>query len=344
MLVGMKKILLITWLFCLVSLINAQSIGRVGTTAAPFLKIGVGARALAMGEAYTTLADDITGLYWNPAGIANGVGKQFLFAHYDYIAEITYDYVGVTLPVTALGTFGLFAGSLGMPDIERTTVRSPDGTGEKVSASSFVLGFSYARALTDRFSIGGNVKYITESIWHTSSKGMAFDVGILYRTIFKNIRLGMSISNFGTPLQLTGRDLLVQHDVDELIDGNNENINANLETESFPLPIVFRVGVSSNILEDFFEINDYDWILAVDAIHPNDNKEYLNVGTELMVQDMVALRAGYRQLFLEDSEGGLTFGIGLQFNVMELKINLDYANIDFGRLDHQNKFSLIVTL
>ncbi len=337
----MKKLLFICFL-CFTSLVTAQSIGRVGTTSASFLKIGVGGRALAMGEAYTTLSEDITGMYWNPAGIANSEGTQFLFTHYDYIAELTYDYAGASLPISGIGTIGVFVGNLGMPDIERTTVNSPEGTGEKVSASSFVLGLSYARSLTDRFSIGGNIKYVTESIWHTSSQGFSFDVGILYKTIFKNIRLGMSVSNFGTSLQLSGRDLLVQHDIDEQLEGNNENINANLETESYPMPILFRVGLSSNILEDFFEMTDYDFTVAVDAIHPNDDKEYVNTGAEFVVHDMVALRAGYRKLFLDDNEGGLTFGVGLQFNVMELKINLDYANIDFGRLDHQNKFSLIV--
>jgi len=337
----MKKLLLICFL-SFVSLVTAQSIGRVGTTSAAFLKIGVGARGLAMGEANTTIAEDITGMYWNPAGIANSREMQFFFTHYDYIAELTYDYAGMTIPVSGFGTIGIFAGNLGMPDIERTTVQSPNGTGEKVSAGSFVLGLSYGRSLTDRFSIGGNVKYVTESIWHTSSHGFAFDVGVLYKTIFKNIRLGMSISNFGTSMQLSGRDLLIQHDIDELLEGNNENLNANLETEKYPMPILFRVGISSNILEDFFEMTDYDFTFAVDAIHPNDDKEYVNTGAEFMFQDMVALRAGYRKLFLDDSEGGLTFGVGLQFNVMELKINLDYANIDFGRLDHQNKFSLIV--
>jgi hypothetical protein len=340
---NMKKILTIFGLFVFVYSLNAQSIGRVGTTAAPFLKISVGARALAMGEAYTTIAEDVTGLFWNPAGISKNTGMQILFNHYDYIADLTYDFGGVTLPLTGVGTFGVFMGYLGMPDIERTTIQFPDGTGERVSASSFVIGLGFARELTDRFSIGGNVKYIRENIWHMSADAYAFDVGVLYRTFFKNIRIGMSISNFGSQMQMGGRDVLVQHDINDQFEGNNENINANLETEQFPLPILFRVGISANILEDFFELQDYDWIVAVDAIHPNDNKEYLNTGTEFKLYDLVALRAGYRQLMLDNAEGGLTFGVGLNLEVMNYKINLDYANIDFGRLDHQNKFTLILS-
>ncbi len=340
---NMKKALTVIAILALSCSLQAQSIGRVGTTAASFLKISVGARALAMGEAYTTLSEDVTGLFWNPAGISKNQNMQLLFNHYDYIADLTYDFGGATMPLAGIGTFGVFMGYLGMPDIERTTIQFPDGTGEKVSASSYVVGLSYARELTDRFSIGGNAKYIRENIWHSSAGGFAFDVGVLYRTFFKNIRIGMSISNFGSQMKMDGRDILVQHDINDSFEGNNENINAYLETEEFPLPILFRVGISANILRDFFELQDYDWIVSVDAIHPNDNKEYVNVGTELKLLDMIALRGGYRQLMLDNAEGGLTFGFGLEFELMSYVLNLDYANVDLGRLDHQNKFTVILT-
>jgi len=320
---------------------EAQLIGRVGTTAAPFLKIGVGARALGMGEAYTTQAEDITGIYWNPAGLANIPKIQVLLNHYDYIADLYFNYGAVVLPVENFGTLGAFIGYLGMPDIERTTIQFPNGTGEKVSANSFVIGISYARPLTERFSIGGSVKYIRETIWHSTASGFAIDAGVFYRTFFKNIKIGMSITNFGTDMKMEGRDMLIQHDINDNFEGNNENIGGHLDSDDFPLPILFRVGISANVLKDFFEMEDYDWILAVDAVHPNDNKEYLSTGTEVRIHDMIALRAGYRQLLLEDREGGLTFGFGINVSVMGADVNVDYANVDFGRLDRQNKFSLI---
>jgi hypothetical protein len=118
---------------CSISL-HAQSVSRVGTTAAPFLKIGVGGRALAMGEAYSTQAKDVTGLFWNPAGLANMNGNQILLNHFDYIADLSYVFGGVAIPFSAVGTFGFSISYLGMPDIERTTVQFPDGNGEKVSA------------------------------------------------------------------------------------------------------------------------------------------------------------------------------------------------------------------
>ncbi len=338
---GMMFLTSVLMLSLFASVTNAQLIGRVGTTAAPFLKIGVGARALGMGEAYATQAEDITGIYWNPAGLANISTTQILLNHYDYIADLYFNFGAFAAPVDGFGTIGAFIGYLGMPDIERTTIQYPGGTGEMVSANSFVIGLGYARQLTERFSIGGNVKYVRETIWHSMADAFAFDVGVFYRTFFKNVKIGMSITNFGTEMQMDGRDMLIQHDINENFEGNNENIGGHLDTDGFPLPILFRVGISANILEDFFEMQDYDWILAVDAVHPNDNREYLNTGTEVRIHDLIALRAGYRQLLLEDREGGLTLGFGLNLSLMGAAVNLDYANVDFGRLDRQNKFSLI---
>ena len=291
-----KLSLLTVLMFCIFLSANMfpQSIGRVGTTAAPFLKIGVGARSLGMGEAYASLSEDVTGLFWNPAGVANNGKLQLLFNHYSYIADINYEFGGITVPVSGIGTFGAFIGNLNYGEIERTTVASPEGTGEKVTANSMVFGLSFARALTDRFAIGANMKLVREQIWHSTASGVAFDIGVLYKAFFKNIKLGMSISNFGTDMQMDGRDMLVQHDISPSVAGNNENINANLETDKFPLPILFRMGLSADILKDILELPDYSWIVAVDAVHPNDNKEYMNVGTELTLYDMISLRGGFR--------------------------------------------------
>ncbi len=322
----------------------AQKVSRVGTAAATFLKIGVGARALAMGEAYTTQGGDVTATYWNPAGLALLTKNQFLFTHYNYIADIYFDYAAMAIPFSGFGTLGLFITYLGMPDIERTTITEPYGTGEKVAASSFNMGLSFGKFLTDRFSIGGNIKYIQENLWHTSAKTFALDVGLLYRTHFKNLTIGMCISNFGPGLQLAGRDLLVQHDIDPLHDGNNGNINADLKTDVFSLPILFRVGASLNILRDVFAMQNNDLIFAVDAVHPNDNYEYLNLGMEYGFKQIIALRAGYRQTFLKDREGGLTYGVGLNLHVKGIGLKIDYALADFGRLDVLNKFSLILEL
>jgi len=322
----------------------AQKVSGVGTSSAAFLKIGVGARALGMGEAVATQAEDATAMFWNPAGLAKIERMQILLNHYDYLADMSFEFAGIAIPVRNVGSFGLFFSYLGMPDIERTTITYPDGNGEMVSASSFAAGLSYARSLTDRFAIGGSAKLIHESIWHSDASGLAMDVGIQYRTFFKNLKIGMSISNFGSDMQIEGRDMLVQHDIDQTSDGNNGSINAQLSTDQFPLPILFRVGLSANLAEDFFGIQEHDFIVAVDAIHPSDNKEYLNVGAEYTFKQLLSLRGGYRQLFLADTQGGLTLGMGLHARVLRTEVMFDYAMIDYGLLDRQNKFSLILAL
>jgi len=331
------------YLFVQLSPGKAQSVSRVGTSAATFLKIGVGGRALGMGGAVTTLTEDVTAIYWNPSGLAASGHVQVLLNHFDYIADISYDYIAVSLPLQSIGTFGLHFGYLGMPDIERTTINEPMGNGEMVSASSYTAGISYAKNLTDRFAIGSTFKMIKENLWHTSATGYAVDLGLMYKTVFKNVKIGMSISNFGTGMQLDGRDLLVQHDIDEQSDGNNSNINALLKTDEFSLPIIFRVGISGNITRDFFNLENNDLILSIDAIHPNDDFEYLNVGTEYTFKNMFSLRAGYQKLLLKESEGGLSFGAGLHMTIMNIDMNLDYAAIDYGRFDYLNKFSFILS-
>jgi len=322
---------------------GAQTISRVGTTAAPFLKISVGARALAMGDAVTSLTGDVTGLYWNPAGIAGMTNTQVGLSHYSYIADLTYDYAAASFPVADAGTFGIYFSLLNSPDIERTTINNPMGTGEKVSAAFYAVGLGYGRDLTDRFSIGASVKYIRESIWHSMAEGYGFDIGLIYLTPFKNIKLGMMISNFGPAMQMDGRDLQIQHDISSSFAGNNENIDGKLDVDEFPLPMQFKMGLSADLARDFLDLPAHTWVVAFDAVHPNDSDEYINVGTEFGLYERFFLRTGYRKLFLTETEGGFTFGGGAKVEVMGFNLAVDYANADFGRLDHQNKFSFTLS-
>jgi hypothetical protein len=320
---------------------HSQTVSRAGTTAAPFLKIGVGGRILGMGEAGVTVADDATAFYWNPAGLAKIGRSQILLNHFEWIADIRFDVAAASFLLPGIGTVGASVTNWGTADFERTTLTYQDGTGEMVSVGSTAFGLSFARSLTDRFAIGFNAKYVTESFWHCRADGFAIDVGVLFTTQIRNLKLGMTISNFGTPLQLSGRDLLVQHDIDVASEGNNSNVNAYLATDSYSLPIFFRFGASIDVAKDLIGLKRHNLILAVDAVHPNDNKEYINVGAEYRGFNFLALRAGYRQLFLRDREGGLTFGFGLRQGLGGCVLNLDYAALDFGRLDTVHKFSLI---
>jgi hypothetical protein len=334
----MKRIVvLLMGLLLLSSLGMTDEVTKVGTTAVGFLNIDVGAQAVAMGGAYAAVAQDATAMYWNPSGIARSEQFEALFQHTRWIADISINYLGVVIPIRGVGSFGVNMTSLGMDDMERTTISNPEGTGETFFAGSSALGVSYARNLTDRFSVGFNVKYITEKIYHSTATGVAFDVGTLFTTNFSGLKIGMSISNYGPKIRMGGRDMLTQVDIDPLVHGNNKNLNANLKTDAFDLPLMFRVGVAIDVLKGMANSN---LILAVDALHPNNDVESVNIGAEYVLNQMIFLRGGYNTLFAKDSETGLSFGGGLKYTIGGPTLVLDYAYRDFGILNQVQMFTL----
>jgi hypothetical protein len=310
---------------------------KVGTTAAKFLSIDVGPRATAMGGAYVSLADDITSMYWNPAGIAQLNDFEAMFSSTKWFADISLNYAGAAVPLGSFGTLGLNATFLTMDQIERTTTDSPDGTGEFVDAGSYAFGLVYARNLSDQFSIGFNAKYVYERLYHSSANGFALDVGVLFDTHLSGLKLGMSISNYGTKMQLAGEDFQVVHDPYPSIAGNNGSINATLSTDAYELPLLFRIGASMDVLKGLANSN---LIISADALHPSDDVESMNIGAEYMFEKLIALRIGYKGLFAKDSEQGLNYGGGIQYEIGGIKLKVDYSYISFGVLNNVNMFSV----
>jgi hypothetical protein len=314
-----------------------ETITKVGTTSAQFLKLGVGARSIALGGAYVAEANDLSALYWNPAGLASIRGVEVQFAFTDYLADISYSFASFGVNLGAGGTLAAALILLDSGEMDVRTVMEPHGTGERFKVQDFALQLSYARALTDRFSIGGSFKYIQERIWHSSASSMAFDVGVLFTTPFERLRLGSSISNFGPKMQMSGRDIIFSLDPVPDQDGNVEIVNSEYLTEKAPLPLIFRVGLSL----DAVNTADHRVLLSTDAAHPNDNSEYINLGAEYTFRDLIALRAGYRNLFERDGEQGLTFGGGLNLRIDgAVRARFDYAYADFGRLEQTHWFTM----
>jgi hypothetical protein len=332
----MRKIVLFTIMIALVTAGPALAQTKAGTSAAQFLKIGVGCRAAALGGAYVAISDDASALFWNPAGLAFLDHNELLLMRAEWLAETDFNFGGVVVNFGG-SALGAYVTALGYGEWEITTVDKPDGTGEIMDASDFALGATYARALTDRFAFGFNVKYIRQDIWHMNAQSFAFDVGTLYITRFNNIRIGMSMANFGTKMEMGGKDTRVFHDVDQGLSGHNEAIIAHLDTDIWELPLNFRVGVAMDLLTG----DPLRWTVAVDALHPNDNNEAINLGSEVMWNDLVALRGGYKAVGREDSEEGLTFGGGIQYPLtVRNAVKIDYAYSDWGRLDYVHRFSL----
>ncbi len=313
--------------------INAQmfrNTSKVGTTVASFLKIGAGSRALGMGGAYAAVSNDIYSLYWNPAGItrsqANG---EVAFNHAEWLADISYDFAAVSLKVDDIGTLAFSVTSLSVPEEKVRTIAYPDGDGRVWDAGSLAFGIGYARQLTDKFSIGFNFKYIRESIWNTSASGVALDIGTYYVSPFNDMIIGASFSNFGTKMQLDGRDILFNYDPDGDPEQGTNNILSKYDMGTFDLPLTFRLGLAMDVYKDrYFRVTT-----ALDATHPNDNTEYLNGGVELSYNEMFMLRAGYKSIFLKDSEQSLTLGGGFNYEIPDMMtIGVNYAWADYGRL------------
>lgn len=332
----MRKVVLFALLTIFVATPTTQATTKVGTSAAQFLKIGVGCRATAMGGAYVAMADDAAALHWNPAGLAGLDGNEVLLMHADWLASTDFNFGGV---VVHLGnnTLGASLTTLNYGEWEVTTVDQPEGTGEIMGANDFALAASFARSLTDRFSFGFNVKLIKQSIWHMSATSFAFDVGTLYVTRFNQMRIGMSMANFGTKMRMEGKDARVYHDIDPGLTGHNEAITGFLETDSWDLPLNFRVGLAMDLVTS----EQMRWTVAADALHPNDNNEAVNLGSEVEWNQFIALRGGYKALGREDSEGGMTFGGGLRYPLAgATTMKIDYAYADWGRLEYVHRFSM----
>lgn len=331
----MKKLLIIY--LTLVGCLFGQT--KVGSTAAPFLNLAVGPRAIGMGGAFIATANDVTAIYWNPAGASRQETSGAVFSHTKLFADIQYNWAGAMINMGSVGTAGLSVSYLDYGDIPVTTITEPDGTGEQFNPYDLALAFTYAINLTDRFSIGANIKYINQQIYNSSASAVAVDIGTLFISDIYGLRIGATISNFGTDMKIDGKDLYVQHDINSTIFGNNDQIMAKLETDEFPIPLTFRVGLAMDLVNSSM----HRLTIGADALHPNDNSESLNTGVEYVFNNFLALRAGYKSLFLDNSEEGLTLGFGINYDVAsDLGLSVDYSYQDFGILEEVQHFSLAV--
>lgn len=332
----MKKIVLAFLLLGGLYTTNAHAqLSKVGTTAADFLRIPVGARSSAM-TAYAATVNDPSAMVLNPAGLADVKNKEVQIEFTDWYLDFTHSYLGVAVP-TKKGVVGVHVLALNYGSFQETTAEAQGLTGRTFNAYSVSFGASYAQYLLPQFTIGGTAKVVYEKIAKTSASAVAFDIGTMYDTPFYGIRLGVSITNIGSKLQLDGNDLIISADPDQSAEGNFEP-DAKLVTDGYDLPLMLKVGLAWTAIEK----ENISATFSIDGNNPTNNEQSISIGGELgLMNDRVFLRGGIPYIGQEDATEKFNAGIGVNYKLdNNLKVGFNYTYHGYKYLGDVNKLSL----
>ena len=323
--------------------LNAQTINRYGTTTANFLEIGVGSRATSMGDAYVAVANDVSSIYWNPAGLSNLSNSSALFTIQPWLVDIDMLFAGGAIVLPSIGVLGLGITHLDYGEMDVTNLEYQDGTGERFGASDVAATFTFSRKIVSWFSFGTSAKYISSNIWHSSASAFAVDLGVLVNTKFfsftgqdkDGMNIGMSISNYGTRMKYDGIDNYQPIDISEFEEGNYGDVAGQFRTSEWELPLIFRIGLALKPIVT----NAMNLTISVDALHPNNNAESLNIGAALdnkipgfgEVSFTMGAKSGMNSLTKDDNDLGFTVGVGAKmFYLGNKSISIDYTYKTMG--------------
>lgn len=310
---------------------------RLAQTGMKFLAMSVDPRAAAMGDALTAQEVSSAAMFYNPAGMARmNSSVHAWLGQVQWIAGFAYN-AGAVAYRPADGRYGVVGVSLLAADYGEflETVRADTENGYRdlgtFSPSAMSAGLSYARALTDRFSVGGNVKYVSQALGaatmslndaggsmrqNVEQSTVAVDFGVLYHTGFRSLNFAFSARNFSQELTYA--------------------------EESFELPLNLRIGLSMDLMDlTPFSSESHSLLMAVDAQRPRDYSEQLKAGLEYTFMNLVSLRGGY--VFPHD-ERGLNMGAGLQTELADINFGFDYSYTAFGTFGSINRLAVQVGL
>lgn len=334
----MRKNNLIIVTFILAFLLIAQSgfaqeNKKLAQAGLKFLSVSLDPRSSALGDAVTSLTSNSISQLYNPASMSEMNGMtDFAFGTTRWIADINYIYgtVGLNLFDGDYGVFGLSLVAVDYGEFLGTVVASNDdgyidvGTFKPTAMS---IGLGYAKSLSEKFAIGGNIKYVRQSLGtavtgltetgdqiveSNSVDAMAFDFGIIYRTGFKSLDFGMSVRNFSTEIRY--------------------------DEDGFQLPLTFKIGVSMNML-DIWEVDKqmHSFLLTVDASHPRDYPEQISVGGEYTFMNTFSLRGGFTS---PTDEQEFSAGVGFKQQLADVKFAVDYSYTPFGIFNDVHRVSI----
>lgn len=328
--------------------VTAGEFTKVGLAGGQFLKIGVGARAAGMAGAFSGVANDVSSLYWNPAGIARIDGYAADVSHTFWFGGMSHTFAGAVLPVSENYRIGVSITSFGSGDIRITTMDQQDGTGGIYSVNDVALGFTFAGYLTDAFSFGVTGKYVQHAFSTLSATGWTFDIGTRYETGFNGVTLGFSIANLGTPQSYEGPALTYQFRPNSgLTDALPRDFQLN--TSPMNMPLAFRAGVAADLFRGWIsetpETDPVDgtvlhsWLVAVDFETNADVPEQFGIGTEYTFNEFVSVRAGYRT---GHDQFGLSGGVGFRYSSGDFDGRLDYSISPTANIGLVNRLSLMM--
>ena len=305
---------------------------KLAQTSFQFLGVVSDARAAAMAEAMTSLEIGSSALFFNPAGMANMTGFVDITASDNqWIADIRHNTFSLALS-PANGEYGVVGFSVQTVDygdfygtrVNKGTELGYDDTGI-FQLSAMAIGVGYAKRLTDRFSVGGQVRWVkqdlgesvipvvtadldtVEGLSDNVLEPLAFDFGTQFKTGFKSLVFGMSVRNFSKEIKYV--------------------------EEGFQLPLVFNLGISMDVM-DFMESSpiEQSLIVSIDASHHRDHPEQIKIGLDYTLMHMLSLRGGYVS---SNDEDGISFGVGVRY----FGVGLDYAYTPFGVFDKVQRMS-----
>lgn len=334
----MKKIsLLLVIIFLIASVFPNETIAqerkKLAQAGMKFLSVSLDPRSSALSEAVTSLTSSSISMLYNPSAMADMKGySDFSFGTTKWIADINYIYGTAALNLFD-GDYGVFGVSLVAVDYGEFmgTIVAPNDDGYidvgTFKPTAMAIGIGYANQLSEKFMVGGNVKYVRQSMG-TAVTGFdpsggsqteefkldvaAFDFGILYRTGFKSLNFGMSVRNFSTEI--------------------------SYKDENFQLPLTFRIGMSMNA----FDLTSLDpamhsMLVSVDASHPRDYPEQISVGLEYTFMNTFSIRGGYTS---PTDEQEFNAGVGLKQQFSNFKFAVDYSYTPFGIFSDVHRVSI----
>jgi len=305
--------------------ISPNDIDRAGQSGWQFLKINGDSRQAALGGAFTAISKgDANSIFGNPAALSDIENIDVQVNILEWIADINYQSFAAGINLGQFGVVGVSLAMLDYGDIPETiNSPSPSGTiplltGKNFSANDMAVGLTYSRKITDNLSVGGSVRWMQQQIAELSMDNISMDIGTMYYTGFRSLRIAITARNFGPDSRFGGWS-------DEL----------QTESDYVRMPLDFRAGIAMDFLDE--EGSPHLITAVVEGDHPNDGKEKFHLGVSYGFDGIFFIRTGYK--FNYDVQK-FTFGAGITYPFGTTQGTINYAYVDFGELTQVHSFSL----